>query len=82
MEVEECYVIFILKYIPVRLRGTTCHSVYLQVLSTVSTTQVPDQTGYTIQARSCYIGYAMIGQETDRPGGAAGPAKRMFILIL
>eukprot|EP01052_Picozoa_sp_SAG31_P066878 SAG31_NODE_25671_length_456_cov_14.086835_1_plen_23_part_10 len=22
MEVEECYVIFILKYIPVRLRGT------------------------------------------------------------
>eukprot|EP01052_Picozoa_sp_SAG31_P022183 SAG31_NODE_1752_length_7351_cov_29.035852_4_plen_81_part_00 len=74
-----CYVIFILKYIPVRLRGTTCNSC---VPSTVSTTQVPFETGYNTQVRSCYIGYAMIGRETDRPSGAAGPAKRMFILIL
>eukprot|EP01052_Picozoa_sp_SAG31_P070942 SAG31_NODE_29835_length_389_cov_0.813793_1_plen_111_part_10 len=29
----DCYVIFILKYIPVRLRGTACHS---RVLSTLS----------------------------------------------
>ena len=79
MEVEECYVIFILKYIPVRLRGTARHS---RVLSTVSTAQVPFESGYNIQARSCYIGTTMIGQETDRPGGAAGPAKRMFIRIL
>ena len=79
MEVEECYVIFILKYIPVRLRGTACHS---RVLSTVSTAQVPFESGYNIQARSCYIGTTKIGQETDRPGGAAGPAKRMFIHIL
>eukprot|EP01052_Picozoa_sp_SAG31_P062829 SAG31_NODE_21793_length_540_cov_4.707483_1_plen_68_part_10 len=33
-----CYVIFILKYIPVRLRGTACDSC---VPSTVSTAQVP-----------------------------------------
>ena len=79
MEVEECYVIFILKYIPVRLRGTACHS---RVLSTVSTAQVPFESGYNIQARSCYIGSTMISRETDRPGGAAGPAKRMFIHIL
>eukprot|EP01052_Picozoa_sp_SAG31_P004692 SAG31_NODE_197_length_20660_cov_8.861368_16_plen_142_part_00 len=38
--VDWCYVIFILKYIPVRLRGTACHS---RVLSTVSTTHVPDR---------------------------------------
>eukprot|EP01052_Picozoa_sp_SAG31_P026613 SAG31_NODE_2426_length_5721_cov_11.664176_2_plen_79_part_00 len=25
---------------------------------------------------------SVIGRETDRPGGTAGPAKRMFILIL
>ena len=68
MEVEECYVIFILKYIPVRLRGTACNSC---VPSTVSTAQVPDQTGYNIQVRSCYIGTTMIGRETDRSGGAA-----------
>ena len=79
MEVEECYVIFILKYIPVRLRGTACNSC---VPSTVSTAQVPDRIGYNSQARSCYIGSTMIDQETDRPGGAAGPAKRMFILFL
>ena len=78
MDTGKCYVIFIIKYIPVRLRGTVCHS---RVPSTMSTAQVPDRIRIQFSSPTQYIENTMMGRETDRPGGRAGRRNGCLILF-